>query len=286
MAIARKCVFVHAVAMSNEIKFNEAIARYGAAAAAKLTSAAARGEPEDQLRAPLEGLLKDLSALMGFPADAVVAVGESSLAELQTRPDYAVSVRNALVGFVEVKAPGKGADPRRFRDRHDKAQWEKLKAIPILMYTDGQSFSVWRYGELVGSVVHVEGDIESSTPLVAPSSLLMLFEDFLRWQPVAPRTAKQLAELTARLCRLLRDEVAEQLRQGGEALTALSTDWRRLLFPSATDGEFADGYAQAVTFGLLVARARGLTLADGLDQAARAGQNGFADRHCSPAVDG
>jgi hypothetical protein len=64
--------------------------------------------------------------------------------------------------------------------------------------------------------------------------------------------------------------VAEQLKEGSEALTALSKDWRRHLFPSASDDEFADGYAQAVTFGLLVARARGLTLANGLDQAAKA----------------
>ena len=36
------------------------------------------------------------------------------------------------------------------------------------------------------------------------------------------------------------------------------------MFPGATDEAFADGYAQAVTFGLLVARARNITLADGL----------------------
>ena len=34
------------------------------------------------------------------------------------------------------------------------------------------------------------------------------------------------------------------------------TDWRKLLFPEATDEQFADGYAQAVTFGLLMARAQ------------------------------
>jgi hypothetical protein len=31
-----------------------------------------------------------------------------------------------------------------------------------------------------------------------------------------------------------------------------------LLFPTADDGEFADGYAQTVTFGLLYARSRGI----------------------------
>jgi len=76
--------------------------------------------------------------------------------------------------------------------------------------------------------------------------------------------------VSAGLCRLLRDEVTEQLAIGTEALTGLAEDWRRLLFPEATDAEFADGYAQAVTFGLLMARAQGISLKDGLDRVARA----------------
>ena len=50
----------------------------------------------------------------------------------------------------------------------------------------------------------------------------------------------------------------------------MAEDWRRLLFPDATDGEFADGYAQAVTFGLLMARAQGIPLNAGLDGVSRA----------------
>jgi hypothetical protein len=41
-----------------------------------------------------------------------------------------------------------------------------------------------------------------------------------------------------------------------------------LLFPSATDAQFADGYAQAVTFGLLIARAFDIPLDKGVEQAA------------------
>jgi hypothetical protein len=45
-------------------------------------------------------------------------------------------------------------------------------------------------------------------------------------------------------------------------------DWRKLLFPDATDERFADGYAQAVTFGMLMARAKKITLANGLHDVA------------------
>ena len=105
--------------------------------------------------------------------------------------------------------------------------------------------------------------------LAAPDGLVALFADFFQWEPQPPRSARELADTTARLCRLLREEVTEQLGRGSPSLTNLATDWRKLLFPSATDETFADGYAQAVTFGLLMARARDIVLSRGLDQVAR-----------------
>src|ERR1043166_2975017 len=251
-------------------RFGSAVAAFGLNAKAKLANPTVKGEPEDQLRAPLEHLVMDLAECCGFPRSAVTAVGESSLSEMKTRPDYAITVRKALVGFIEVKAPSKGADPRKFKGRHDKAQWEKLQSLPNLIYTDGNEFSLWRSGEMEGELVRLNGDIETAgSKLTAPPSLLGLVEDFMRWQPIPPRDAKQLAEVSARLCRLLRDEVTEQLSLGSQALTALAADWRHLLFPDATDEQFADGYAQAVTFGLLMARARDIRLGAGLDRAAR-----------------
>ena len=251
-------------------KLSAAISAFGTRTKAKLSNRAASGSPEDQLRAPLESLVRDLALLAGLPAGAVSLVGESRVSDLKTRPDYAVVVHNALIGFIELKAPGKGADPRRFSDPHDKDQWERLKSLPNLLYADGNSFSVWRDGKLEGSIVHLEGDVESSgATLSSPPSLLALYSDFLRWQPIAPRSAKELAQISARLCRLLRDEVVEQMSLGSPALTELAKDWRLLLFPQASDAEFADGYAQAVTFGLLVSRARNISLSQGVDHAAQ-----------------
>ena len=247
----------------------DVISDFGREAKSKLANPSVTGSPEDQLRAPLEALFADLAALAGISADDVVAVGETSLADLKTRPDYALTLKNALVGFVEVKAPGKGADPRRFHDSHDKDQWEKLQTLPNLVYTDGNEFSLWRDGKLSGQIVRLNGDIETSgSKLASPDSLVSLFADFFQWRPLAPRSVAQLAVVTARLCRLLREEVAEQLARGSAPLTNLAADWRKLLFPSATDEAFADGYAQAVTFGLLMARARNISLGDGLSRVA------------------
>jgi hypothetical protein len=123
---------------------------------------------------------------------------------------------------------------------------------------------------LIGKIVHLEGNVETSgAKLAAPMTLAPVVDDFLQWKPIPPKNAKKLAEVCARLCRLLRDEVVEQMALGNPGLTALAQDWRKLLFPQADDAQFADGYAQAVTFGLLVARSRDISLLGGIDHAAQ-----------------
>jgi hypothetical protein len=92
--------------------------------------------------------------------------------------------------------------------------------------------------------VSLDGDVETAgAGLAAPDTLLPLIHDFLTWSPIPPASAKGLAEVSARLCRFLRDEVVEQMALGNRGLTDLATDWRRLLFPEASDAQFADGYA-------------------------------------------
>jgi hypothetical protein len=234
-----------------KVTFAGVVSAFGAEAKAKLDNPAISGAPEDQLRAPLERLFHELATLDSLAPAGLSLVGETTLSQMQTRPDYAVIVNNALVGFIEVKAPGKGCDPRKFADPHDKGQWGKLKSLPNLVYTDGNGFSLWRNGEPEGKIILLEGDIETSgAKLKAPETLRALVADFLTWTPQPPTSARALAQTSARLCRLLRDEVLEEMAAGHGSLQHLKQDWRKLLFPEASDAQFADGYAQAVTFGL------------------------------------
>lgn len=236
---------------------------------AKLASAAVSGQPEEQLRGPIEQYVKALGAAAGLKPSDIVLVGETALSELQVRPDFAVTVRGVLVGFIEIKAPGKGADPRRFTSKHDKTQWSKLTALPNLLYTDGNEFWLWTNNEVQGSLQRLVGNVETAgSALAAPPELVGLVGAFLSWKPQPPDTPAQLAHTAARLCRLLRDEVVEQLGVANPVLAGLASDWRHLLFPDASDAQFADSYAQAVTFGLLMARVRNIDLTQGVSFAA------------------
>ncbi len=247
-----------------------AVSAYGTKVNKKLNAITVTGQPEDQLRAPLEELFLAMCRLIGYDPSKLTLIGETSLSAISVRPDYAVEYDGALVGFIEVKSPGKGADPRRFSDPHDRTQWKKLQALPNLIYTDGQAFGLYQSGERVGDIRTLNGDLANAgSALTAPDLFLAFLEGFMSWTPQAPQSPAALAEVSARLCRLLRDEVSEQIAIGNQTLTSLRDDWKALLFPEATDDQFADWYAQAVTFGLLLARAREIDLEPGVDYAAK-----------------
>ena len=180
------------------------------------------------LRGPFENLIGDINALIGKAAEGVKAIGEVRLPDLMTRPDFAIT-RQGLVGFIELKAPGKGSDPTAFPAKSaDRLQWDKLKALPNVIYTDGNGFTLWRDGKRVASAT-MQGDIRTAGKgLKAGPELLDLFATFYDWNPIAPEKPRQLAETAARLCRLLREQVVEQLARNEPRLTSLQADWGKL----------------------------------------------------------
>ncbi|WP_222949595.1 type ISP restriction/modification enzyme [Micromonospora chalcea] len=203
--------------------------------------------------------------------------------ERAVRPDYAISVDGAITGYIEVKKPGASIDPRTFTG-HNKRQWERQKDLPNLIYTNGLEWRLWRDGEMVLGPVQLSGPIEEAGgSLTAPPSFEQFLTDFLRWKPAHITSVLALVRAVAPLTRLLRGEVLDQITLERRAVLegadermqpflGLAKDWRNLLFPTATDDVFADGYAQAVTFALLLARTEGLQLDGSLhDVGARLG---------------
>ncbi len=224
------------------------------------------------------------AALWGW---AVVCAGEARLPDRLGRPDYAVLRDGALAGHVELKAPGVGADARRLRGR-DRAQFRRFSSLPNILYGDGCEWALYRGGERAG-FVRFSGDVSADGAQAVAAedarAFAGLLRDFLLWEPVLPldRRGKLdlggFAGMLAPLCRMLRDDVADALRDDASPLAVLARDWRQLLFPDATDAQFADSYAQTVAFALLLGRSEGadpLTLESA--QAALAAQHSLLSR--------
>jgi hypothetical protein len=215
-------------------------------------------QPEDQLKGPIVRLLEHGGQALGLD---VVARTEARANEFGVRPDVGVQVGQSLTGHIELKAPGKGARGRAYSDEHDRAQFKRLGDHPNLVYSDGNEWVLYRKGEVVGGVVRAAGDIRTAGPGAYSDAdciaLEALLRDFLGWQPIVPGSPKALAETLAPLTRLLREAVEVALADPASNLTRLAIEWRSIFFPDATDAQFADAYAQTVTYALLLARVEG-----------------------------
>lgn len=225
-------------------------------------SAHAAGEPEDQLKGPVEQLLHAFAASAGL---SLVAKGESQLEGRLGRPDFVVLVDDLKVGHIELKAPGKGANPATFKG-HDKRQWGRFCDLPNLIYTDGTEWALYREGKLKDRLVRLSGsahlDGEDAIAEDDAGDLLTLFAEFTSWKPIIPKSAKALAQYLAPFCRLIRYEVLDALAAGSRPVVAIREDVKQLLFPDADDDRFADAYAQTVIFALLLARIEGASTLD------------------------
>ena len=215
------------------------------------------GQPEDQLKNPVENLIRSLGAQLGHTMNVIT----EATAEDIGRPDMAVAVDGALAGHIELKKPGTGADPARFTG-HNAQQWRKFQELPNLIYTDGNDWALYRSGQRIGDIVDI-GELDQrgvrGLNQEATSDFLSVVREFLTWEPLTPASPRALAELLAPLCRFLRDDVLQAAKNSDSALAQLAYEWRTTLFPDATDEEFADAYAQTLTYALLLARFDGAT---------------------------
>ncbi|ORT46627.1 type ISP restriction/modification enzyme, partial [Frankia sp. KB5] len=246
----------------------KAVSDFGRACGTKLSGG---GSPEASIRSPLEGLL----AAVGrhHKLSELTWHDEVRLPELGVRPDYAVRLSGLVTGYIEIKKPGLSVDPQNFTG-HNKEQWERLRDLPNLLYTNGTEWRLFRDGIQIGETIHFTGTLRTSRERLRPpdpAAFDALITTFLVWSPPPIQNVGRLVQNIAPLCRLLRAAVLEQLtaeaksdapENDGHArpFTGLQNDWRTLLFPEADSRTFADGYAQTVTFALLLAQTEGIPL--------------------------
>lgn len=282
--------------------FNSLIAEFGDQVRENLGFG--EGEPEAQLTNPVATLLKGFGALHSMEVQTVretslKTAGGGLVSEGLVRPDYAIMVDGVLTGYVELKAPGKNIDPDSFTKKsHEYKQWQRLRNLPNLLYTNGTEWRLYRYGKPVptgsekndnavnvsaGSVIINKKRVLFPEKITwsAPANLATLFLNFLRWVPAPITSADRLVETLAPLAALLREEMllgldaqektykadqAKAKKKGEEdllipsKLVGLRDDWRDTLAPGTSNEEFADSFAQTVVFSLVVALSEGHNL--------------------------
>lgn len=211
---------------------------------------------EEALTGPCRELLKSIAQQVGGGDFTIV---DKAPVPGTGYPDMAVfSSRGQVVVYVELKAPGKGADPSSYTGEHDKRQWQRYRLLDNIVYTDGLEWALYRRGQQSGPVVRFGDDLTARVTVTANSArqATELFASALGWAPATVSGPVGLARTGARYCKMLRDEIAAF----GPDVPGLPPATRQALFPDLADDAFADAYAQSVTFAILAAAGLGLRL--------------------------
>ncbi|HPD13531.1 MAG TPA: N-6 DNA methylase [Planctomycetota bacterium] len=177
-------------------------------------------------------------------------------------PDFRVwNGADAITGYVEAKAPTQ----TNLYDIENSEQLRRYRdTFPNLLLTNFTEFRLYRNGQHIQTVhaasPNILNDLHAAPPIERPDELWALLDQFLDFTLPKATTADELATQLARRTRFLRQVLAQQLAQKDEpadgGLAGFYEAFKKFLIADLTHDQFADLYAQTITYGLFAARTR------------------------------
>jgi len=196
----------------------------------------------------LERLLKNLDGRLTVTVEPAGIPGASI--------DFLVRRGQRTIGSIEAKDVGKSLDEaqdseqlRRYRQRFPNLILTDF--LEFRWFLDGRERATARLGRALDS-----GRIEPASG--GAEAVLAVLGDFLAQEPLEIARPKALAERLARLTQELRDLIVLAL-EGGKHTGQIRDQFeafRETLIHDLSAHDFADMYAQTVTYGLFAARAQ------------------------------
>jgi len=213
---------------------------------------------EESFYPALAGMLKAVADATGRNHVHVTTLPKSTDAG---NPDFRLwNGADRVVGYVEAKKPTE----ERLDVIEESEQLTRYRAtFPNLILTNFLEFRLYRNGERIQTVLaarpFVLTELRAPPPVEKPDDLHALLDRFLDFSLPKSFTAESLAVELAKRTRFLRDVVGQQLAQEEDAPGVLSgffEAFQTYLIGTLTPEDFADLFAQTITYGLFAARIR------------------------------
>jgi len=178
-------------------------------------------------------------------------------------PDFRIwDGKNRITGYIEAKDPS--------ATNLDSAEVsEQLKrycsTFPNVILTNFYEFRLYRNGErIAGAMIGrpiIAQKLRTAPPAENVDKFQDLFEKFFSFSLPKVQTAHSLALELAKRTRFLRDEVmaltaGENGSKGNKQIRGFYEAFQKYLIGILTEKQFADLYAQTLTYGLFAARTR------------------------------
>src|SRR5208282_634146 len=178
-------------------------------------------------------------------------------------PDFRVwDGKQHITGYIEAVDPA-ADNLDRIEDTEQLKRY--LHTFANLILTNFLEFRLYRNGVLADKVLIgrpvILHKLKTTPPVEKEPELLQLLEKFFSFSLPKVYDAKNLAIELAKRTRFLKDEViAQELREeektGKGFIGGFYEAFKKYLISSLTEDEFADLYAQTITYGLFAARTR------------------------------
>ncbi|MDM7323602.1 MAG: N-6 DNA methylase [Thermus sp.] len=207
-----------------------------------------RGDAREESYYPaLEALLRAMAQEVGRTVQVTILPKPTE----GGNPDFRVwDGSYQVVGYIEAKAPGTKLD--QVEDSEQLRRY--LGTFPNLILTNFHEFRLYRNGSLLKKALLTPQSIQGE-------ELKDLFESFFSFALPSILTSESLSRELARRTRFLRDQVilpelTEQIKNKKGDLYGFYEAFRNYLIADLTKEQFADLYAQTITYGLFAARTR------------------------------
>jgi len=226
----------------------------------KVASSTKRGDAREESYYPaLAELLENFSETQRHKRVHVTVLPKKTEAG---NPDFRVwDGKHSQVGYVEAKPPEANLD-----DIETSEQLKRyIKTFPNLILTNFYEFRLYRNGQRVDNVLlarpYIPAKLKTIPPAEHTTEFLALLEKFFQFSLPTKFTAESLAYELATRTRFLRDQVIkEEIREarseGAKKILGFYEAFQKHLIANLKPDEFADLYAQTVTYGLFAARTR------------------------------
>jgi len=181
-------------------------------------------------------------------------------------PDYILTKKDIPVGFIEAKDIG-DKDLEGKKKSVNKEQFDRYKAsLNNLIFTDYIDFHLYNDGEFITKIAIAK--ITEKGIIALPQNFATfenLITDFCTHIGQNIKSSKKLAEMMAGKARLLSDVIEKSLtsdegNQEDSTLKEQMNAFKDILIHNITPKEFADVYAQTITYGMFAARLHDPTL--------------------------
>ncbi len=205
---------------------------------------------EHSYRAPLQRLFESID-------DSAKVINEPKRSE-GGMPDFLFHRDGVAFGWAEAKDLPKDVIKLKGYSVEQRKRYEN--AYPNLIYTNGVDFEFIRDKAVVHntSIAAFMGNLGGLQPQPEKfGELERQLRLFVEQKPISIRSAQKLAEMMAGKAAIIKDEVGIELADDPEFRRGLGrqfTIFKENLLPNLTPGEFADIYAETITYGMFAAR--------------------------------